>query len=149
MRDIKPLAMIPVGAIGERAPATQPCATMRVIKNGEILARSATAMARGAIKAAAAMLPAPIEAMPSESAEEHDRDQSDVPSTYAQRRPDDPVERAVASGQGEQERHSHQGQEQIGRKAAHHVADREPAPPERCQVNPDHTRPKPGTGTRD
>ncbi len=58
--------MIPVGAMGERAPATQPCATMSVIKNGEIFARSATAMAKGAIRAAVAIFPAPIDAMPAE-----------------------------------------------------------------------------------
>ena len=42
--------MIPVGAIGERAPATQPCATMSVIRKGDILARSATTIASGAIE---------------------------------------------------------------------------------------------------
>ena len=41
--------MIPVGAIGDRAPAMQPCATMSVIRKGEIFARSATAIASGVV----------------------------------------------------------------------------------------------------
>ena len=59
--------MIPVGAIGDRAPAMQPWATMIVIRKGGIRARSATAIARGAINAAVAMFPAPIDAMPHDS----------------------------------------------------------------------------------
>ena len=52
--------MIPVGANGDRAPATAPCATMIVIRKAGMPARPATAMAIGPTRAAAAMFPAPI-----------------------------------------------------------------------------------------
>ena len=128
-----------------QAPAIQPCPTMSVIRNGEIFARSATAIAKGAIKAAAAMLPAPIDAMPRRKSEENDRESTGVPSTTTQCCPDDLVERAVASCQSEQERHPHQCQEQIGRKTGHDLADREPPSPQWREVNSD----QPGQCQRD
>ena len=120
--------MIPVGAIGDRAPATQPCATMSVMRNGEIPARSATAIARGAISAAAAMFPAPIEAIAQRQAEEHDRDQSGISPAAPQRHRGPPGRACRCPGQGEQERHAHQRQEQIGGEAGQDLADRELRP---------------------
>ena len=57
--------MIPVGANGERAPATAPWATMMAMTNAGIPVRPATAIAKGPTSAADAMLPAPIDAIPS------------------------------------------------------------------------------------
>jgi hypothetical protein len=62
-RAIKPFTMIPVGAIGESAPALAPLPTIIAMRNTGIPVRAAVAIASGASSAAVAMLPGPIEAI--------------------------------------------------------------------------------------
>ena len=54
------LTMMPVGAKRESAPACAPLPTISAIRNGGIAARSATAIAIGAMIAVVAMLPGPM-----------------------------------------------------------------------------------------
>ena len=98
------------------APATQPCATMMRHEKREIFARPATAIAKGATNAAAAIFPAPIDAMLNDRPKNTIGIKPSFPPAAPERRADHLVQRAVASGQGEQQRHSHQGQEQVGGK---------------------------------
>ncbi len=56
----RPLAMMPVGATGERAPALAPLQIMRVIRKGLIRVSPARAMPMGARTTVVAMLPGPI-----------------------------------------------------------------------------------------
>lgn len=57
---IRPLAIMPVDASSEKAPALAPFATMTVIKKALILTLPATAIAIGAKSATAAILPGPM-----------------------------------------------------------------------------------------
>jgi hypothetical protein len=53
--------MMPVGAKGDNAPAFAPLPTMIAIKNSGMRDRVAVAIASGAIRAAVAMFPGPID----------------------------------------------------------------------------------------
>ena len=99
-----------------RAPATQPWATMIVIRNGGILARSATAIASGRDQRGRRDVARADRRDRQRQAEEQDRDQPGVPPAAPHRRARHPVERAVALRLREQQRHPHQRQEQVGRE---------------------------------
>src|SRR5438874_13816245 len=64
MRPSNPLAMTPVGAKGDNAPALAPQHTQTVIRNALIPRLPATTMATGASSAVVAILPAPKPANP-------------------------------------------------------------------------------------
>ena len=75
--------------------------------------RPAVAIAIGASSAAVAMLPGPIDASADAEHEEHDRDHAGVAAADAHGVMREPVERAVALRQREQQRHAGQRQEQL------------------------------------
>jgi hypothetical protein len=62
MRVISPLTMMPVGANGESEPALAPLPTMIDMRKSGMPTREAVAMAIGAMSAAVAMFPGPIDA---------------------------------------------------------------------------------------
>ena len=119
--------MMPVGANGESDPALAPLPTMIAIRNSGMPTRTAVAIAIGARSAAVAMLPGPIEASPAASSEEHDRDHAAVAAAQPDGVVRQPVERAVALREREQQRHAGQRQEQLRRKSRHDGRDRHAA----------------------
>src|SRR5262245_51029916 len=66
-RAMRSVAMMPVGASGERPPALAPLASIIAMRKPGIPARPAMPIATGASSAQAAMLPAPIMARPAAS----------------------------------------------------------------------------------
>ena len=119
--------MMPVGANGDSEPALAPLPTMMAIRNSGMPHAAAVAIAIGATSAAVAMLPGPIEASAAAEEEEHDRDHAAVAAADSHRVMREPVERAVALRQREEQRHAGERQEQLARKAAHHRVDRHAA----------------------
>ena len=109
--------MIPVGANGESAPATQPWATMIVIRNGGD-PRPLGDRHRHRARPARPPRCCPPRSTRCTSArpKNSDRDQARVAPAAPHRRPGHPVERAVALRLREQQRHPHQRQEQVRRE---------------------------------
>ena len=98
--------------------------------------RDAVAIAIGASSAAVAMLPGPIDAIANAEDEKHDRHHAAVAAAAADGVMREPVERAVALRQREEQRHAGERQEERRRKTGDDGVDRHVADVARRQSRP-------------
>ena len=113
-----PLTMMPVGAKGDNAPELAPLPTMMAIRKAGIPTRAAVDIAIGAMIAAVAMFPGPIEASAAGMTKYIDGDQAAIAAAGADRVPRHPVQRPVGLRERKQQRDADQREEEGRGKAA-------------------------------
>ena len=136
MRAMTPLATIPVGAKGDRVPAKAPLPAMIAIRNGEMPARPATAIAGGASSALESVYrPGPIVAMIKPRKKNMIGSSPAWPRQRPHGTPGHARQRAVALGDAEQQHDSDQGDEERRWKTLQNRLDRHTA-----QIDADQPR---------
>ena len=111
--------MMPTDENGDRLPAFAPLATISAVSNGGIPTRCPTAIASGASSAVVEIAPGPTEHKTHAAMKTKTGITRALPRGGADRAVRQPFERAVAFGDGEEQRHAGQRQEKRHREPGH------------------------------